>query len=39
MFPADVAYPVGGGGPRYLVMETHYDNPNQASSQYKKQVC
>ncbi|XP_064398231.1 DBH-like monooxygenase protein 1 homolog [Halichondria panicea] len=32
VFPADVAYPVGGGGPRYLVMETHYDNPNQASN-------
>ena len=38
MFPADVAYPVGGSGPRYLVMETHYDNPMEASSQYKKQV-
>ncbi len=29
-----MAYPVGGdGNPRYVVMETHYDNPTQRSGQ------
>ena len=32
MYPADIAYPIGGpGAPRYLVMETHYDNPGLRS--------
>ncbi|XP_064397923.1 DBH-like monooxygenase protein 1 homolog [Halichondria panicea] len=30
-YPSGVAYPIGGGGPRFLVMETHYDNPQMRS--------
>ncbi len=37
VYPADVAYPVGGpGAPRYVVMETHYNNPGGRSGQYNQ---
>ncbi len=39
MYPADVAYPVGGpGAPRYIVMETHYDNPDGRSGKYNQNL-
>ena len=28
VFPNGVAYPIGGRGEQYIVLETHYDNPN-----------
>ena len=27
VFPNDVAYPIGGKGQQYIVLEIHYDNP------------
>ncbi len=33
-YPTGVAYPIGGGGPRYIVMETHYDNPQMRSGTF-----
>ena len=36
IYPENVAYPVGGpGNPRYVVIEMHYDNPNQNSGNSK----
>ena len=30
MYPQDVAYPIGGrGNPQYVILEMHYDNPNE----------
>ena len=30
MYPREVAYPIGGeGNPQYVVLEMHYDNPNE----------
>ena len=30
MYPQDVAYPIGGGGnAQYVILEMHYDNPNE----------
>ena len=30
MYPKDVAYPIGGrGNPQYMILEMHYDNPNE----------
>ena len=35
VFPRDVAYPIGGRGNRaIIVLETHFDNPNQAAGQF-----
>ena len=32
VYPENVAYPIGGpGNARFLVMETHYDNPDLQS--------
>ena len=32
MYPKDVAYPTGGeGNPQYVILEMHYDNPNNDS--------
>ena len=32
IYPDNVAYPLGGAGnPRFVVIEMHYDNPNQRS--------
>ena len=32
VYPEDVAFPIGGvGAPQFLVMETHYDNPDMLS--------
>lgn len=32
MFPEGVGFPIGGNGnDHYLVLETHYDNPNLAA--------
>ncbi len=33
-YPTGVAYPIGGGGPRYIVMEVHYDNPQMRSGTF-----
>ena len=32
VYPQDVAYPIGGrGNPQYVILEMHYDNPNEDS--------
>lgn len=28
VFPEGVAFPFGGRGPQYIVLEIHYDNPD-----------
>ena len=30
-YPENVAYPVGGPGREFVVLEMHYDNPQQVS--------
>ena len=34
VYPKDIAYPIGGhGNPQYVILEMHYDNPNQDSGE------
>ena len=34
MYPNDVAYPIGGEGKsEYVILEIHYDNPNEDSGE------
>ena len=38
VYPQDVAYPIGGrGNPQYVILEMHYDNPNEDTGNYYAQ--